>query len=215
MTSNLPNTPPDNGYITFDRLSLFAANPKGPQLQRPRMSFGIDPKGSPMITVALNDPDLQGRMGFINAIYTPKEFMNVVEVFNCVLNNPEPSRLTHQTFRQLRDSEGKVIEGKGLLVALHVCKDKEGMVWMALDQEGKPKVKFTFEFAEWHTLVNQEGQPVSAGMMSQIVARATIEALRDMGKSAVMNRNARQQRAQQMQNLGARPADIGGEDITF
>ena len=211
-----PNTPPsDTGYITFDRLSLFAPNPKGHQLQRPRMSFGIDPKGSPMITVAVNDPDLQGRMGFINAIYTPKEFMNVVETFHYVLNNPEPSRMTYQTFRQLRDSEGNPIDGKGLLVALHVCKDKEGMVWMALDQEGKPKIKFTFEFAEWHTLVNQEGQPVDAGTMSQIVARATIEALRDMGKSAVMNRTARQQKVQQMQSLGARPADIGGEDITF
>ena len=209
----------DNGYTTFDRLTMYTANPKGSQHQRPRMSFGIDPKGSPIISVSLNDPELQGRMNFINAVYQPKEFMNVVATMYAVLNNPEPNRLSYVTYRSVRDPEGKPTNDKVVLVTLHICKDKEGLVWLALDQEGKPKVKFIFEIAEWHTILDKDGTTVTPAFMSQIVAKATFDALLEMGTPAVLNKAGRVQRQQRMVELGATktpaPTGIEEQDITF
>lgn len=67
---------------------------------------------------------------------------------------------------------------KVLNSTIMVGKDKEGLVWISVVAESRPKIKFTFSVSDWHRILKSDGTSYSPSECSVLQALGTLEALK-------------------------------------
>jgi hypothetical protein len=164
-------TPLDN-----NKLQLYAMNDEG---KSARLLWSII-NNNPRITVYTNmstDSGEEKNFGRISANLDMPVFMTVLELLNNVgsLPNGEKYVMENKGYTYVggrrSDNPTKVSE-------LWIGKDAEGVVWLSVVAEGRPKIKFELLLPSFHTLMSAStGQPLGKAKVSEIVAKGYVRLL--------------------------------------
>jgi hypothetical protein len=123
------------------------------------------------------DAGEEKNFGRISANLDMPVFMTVLELLNRVetLPNGEKYVMENNGFTYLggrrSDKPSKVSE-------LWIGKDAEGVIWLSVVADGRPKVKFELLLPSFHTLMSAStGQPLGKAKVSEIVAKGYVRLL--------------------------------------
>lgn len=175
----------DRGPITnFNRFSMWAPVEGG---KRAQLVFGIQ-DGNPRFTVFYpkrdpsdtRTPSITAAMGLDTCLAVLK----TMEQFTKKASNSGTEVMIENT-RNTYENGSSTPTGRSLSTVLIFGRNEEGVYYLQIKDAIYPKqdVKFTFMKSDWHVfkVMTPEGiKPIGASTMSQIMAEAQIEALRDL-----------------------------------
>jgi hypothetical protein len=130
---------------------------------------------NPLLTVFTGVAgDTQGK-GVMSLWMTPELFLNFVNraVEFCV--NKETGRFIIESFQ--RDKDSNTLTPREQLV---FGKTPEGIVYIAVTLEGRPKIKFDFQMGERYRFLKDDGSYLSPEELSTMTAINTLNAVRDI-----------------------------------
>lgn len=158
------------------RFSMFADNGTGSS--RARLAWSIR-DANPRISVYTNDPNDKTDYGIISAPLNPETFFMFVSLFEkaCLSNAPVGYKI--ENYRGVYEND-KLTDKKVHVSDLVFGKDNEGIMYLSVVANNRPKVKFVFTLSDYHKIVRSDGESISNSEMSVLLARSTINALRDI-----------------------------------
>lgn len=163
-------------YLDFQKFSLFAAAP-GTEGRRARLMWNLS-NGNPRLVVFTGDPAAKGQAGIINAPMDPVTFYSFLDMFERTIRSKDEVKFKVDCFTSIRDQETKKVTGKQLLSEIWFGKDANGIVWISVVAEHKPKIRFDYEVYEYHNFYKADGTKMSATEGSVLSANATLTAIR-------------------------------------
>lgn len=158
----------------FERLQMWTPTP-GAAGKRAKLSFGIR-DGNPRITVFTNDPNDKISSGVIYAAMNPETFYMFLKLFGDVVNAKEEVKYKIQCFGTRWEND-KPTKDKLLISDLCFGRDAEGMVWICLIADNRPKIKFEFNISDYHLLLDGEGKQFDKPRASRLEAAAKLALL--------------------------------------
>ena len=163
--------------IDFERLSMWTPTPGAPG-KRARLAFGIR-DGNPRITVFTNDPNDKVNNGVIYAAMNPETFYGFLELFSAVLRAKEETKFKVQCFGTRWEND-KPTKEKILISDLCFGRDAEGVIWICIIADNRPKIKFEFNISDYHLLVDSDGKQFDKARASRLEAGAKLALLHDV-----------------------------------
>lgn len=159
-----------NTYYDVSKLSLWGE--KGNQESNPRFALSFRDGNPRFVTYT-------GEIGsIINFPCDYRTFVAVLEAFEFMLDAPKGARISI-------DSKGrKYVNGQRtdeirLVSVLHIGKSKEGVIFVSLVEEGKPKIAFAFNKNEWHDFRNESGEDIPVEVLSRWYAAGYLKLVRN------------------------------------
>ena len=203
-------------FIDMMAYSMFA--PNGKQSARARFSWGI--LGDTVrMTVFTNVPEDTTNRGMINATLGHVEFTIFIAKFNAIASGPNGASDKIESLIPVRGDDNKITDQR-IMGTLHFGKSDDGMVWIAIKDEGRPDIRFIFEPNRYtHFFTN--GQLCSPQENSILYAKGRMSSLKTTVDAIVaqqiQNKEPRQQGGQAPAQAGATPKTPGGydEEISF
>lgn len=161
----------------FERLSMWTPTP-GAAGKRARLAFGIR-DGNPRITVFTNDPNDKISNGVIYAAMNPETFYSFLELFSSVLRAKEETKYKINCFGTRWEND-KPTKEKILVSDLCFGRDAEGVIWICVIAENRPKIKFEFAISDYHLLMDSDGKQFDKARASRLEAGAKLALLHDV-----------------------------------
>lgn len=156
--------------VDFSRLSLYTSTP-GVEGKRSRMSFGAR-DGNPRITVFTNDPRDTIAKGVISAAMNPETFMVFVNRFKNIVRSTTEVKDRIDCYGS-RWENNKKVEDRVLLSTIWFGRDAEGIIWISVVADGRPKIRFDFRMSDWHH-VYVDGKQIDEATASAFEAGSKI-----------------------------------------
>lgn len=154
----------------FELLSLFTPV-EGTKL-RSKLLWGI--RGNfPRLTVFTNYPDDKIAGGTISAVFDHATLNVVLDLILDVAKATSECNYKIACYTSVW-KDNKITEERKHSCDLRIGKDKEGIVWIALVLEGRPKIKFTYQLSDFYTISD-----MSKGQASSLIAASHVNRLRD------------------------------------
>lgn len=169
--------------VEIPRYSLFGKPVEGSN-RSPRMTWCIY-KGNPRVTAFLNN-NQDGAKGVISAPMNPDIMTNMLMVLEEMANGQHEKPYVNKCYTSKRDDSGNtsVSSEKILLSTLTIGRTDNGIIYIGLEAEGKPKVRFDFGVSDYHEIfVN--GAPLTAGAASAAMAISASRNLREIYTSLI------------------------------
>lgn len=161
----------------LNKYAMFTDAPGNPG-KRSRLVWGIR-DGNPRISVFTN-VDSDTVKAPLYAGMNPETFFIFLNNFEKVIGGSAmDQKLKIDCLGNRRDKDGNMTQEKYLVSELYYGKDANGICWIALNSEGRPRVKFEFRVSDFHKLYHSNGDQMSEAECSCLQAMATIRALRD------------------------------------
>lgn len=161
----------------LDRFSIWAKNPiADPNARQCRMAFGFF-RSNPRISVFTNDPADTEKSGVIPAPMDPKSFFTFLTAFEEICKGPNGKKSHVENYTRYRDQAGNYGD-KVLLSKLLWGKDENGICWLSVIAENRPKLKFEILPSDFHKFYDVEGKDVTTERGSMYAALETIRLLR-------------------------------------
>lgn len=139
----------------INRFTMFTPAP-GVEGKQSRLAWCVR-DGQPRITVYTNIPsDATNMYGILSANMNPETFFVFLdELEKIALGQPNVKRCIncYTAFRQENGAPGE----KKLMSKLLFGKDENGMVWLSIVSDNRPKIKFEIKFSDWHELLHEDG----------------------------------------------------------
>lgn len=129
--------------------------------------------GNPRLNVYTGEPMPQGIIGFPMDHYTFGSVLNLLEQ----VANAEPG------YRVSVDSIGTLYENNKptnqtrVVSVLHMGKTKEGVVYLSVIDETKPKIIFPLKPTKWHNYKGPDKEPLSDGEVSVHIAKGLVKTI--------------------------------------
>lgn len=161
--------------LDFEKMQMWTPTPGAPG-KRAKLGFGIR-DGNPRITVFTNDPKDTVSKGIIYAAMNPETFFAFLQMFEKVARSSEETKMKIDCFG-LRYENDKPTKDRILLSELYFGRTAEGIVWLSVVAENRPKIKFDFKISDFHGIFNGAGNQISEAEASQLEALAKIGLLR-------------------------------------
>lgn len=161
--------------LDFDKMQMWTPTPGAPG-KRAKLGFGIR-DGNPRITVFTNDPKDTASKGIIYAAMNPETFFAFLQLFEKVVRSTEETKMKIDCFG-LRYENDKPTKDRILLSELYFGRGVDGIVWISVVAENRPKIKFDFRISDFHGIFNGQGNQISEAEASQLEALAKIGLLR-------------------------------------
>lgn len=166
-------------FLNYPKFDLFAETPDHPG-KRSRMAFGTR-DGNPRITVFTNVPSDNVNKGVIYAPFTPDVFLSFLDLFEKAIKNGLDTKYKIDCKTYARTSDGKTdFENKVVTSQLWFGKDKNGICWICVTAENRPRIPFKFKMSDFHTFHHGDGRPFTEAEGSDIVAMSTVIGLRQI-----------------------------------
>lgn len=160
----------------INRFTMFTAAP-GVEGKQSRLAWCVR-DGQPRITVYTNIPsDASNMYGILSANMNPETFfvfLDELEKIALGQSNVKRALTCYTSFRQENGSYGE----KKLMSKLLFGKDENGMVWLSVVAENRPKIKFEIKFSDWHELLLEDGTSPPASELSVAQTLAICKAMR-------------------------------------
>lgn len=159
------NPPRQVDIKNLSRMTLWANTP-GVEGRRSRLAWStID--WNPRITIFTNDPGDTENKGMIACGMDYRVFEGFVDEFRKVINRPESSKQVINNLNKERRIRNKLWFGK----------DEDGIVWICVEEEARPKIVFRFEMHDWHEFIDSTGKPMTPAFGSVRTANAYLNVL--------------------------------------
>lgn len=161
--------------IELDRLRLFADHPDIPNV-RSQLAWCFR-EGYPRLTVYTNDPNLQGMDRIIYAPFDPINVQSFLSVFEDIARSNVKKEYVINCYNA-EWKDGKAIpNSKVLQSAVTIGKDEEGVVWLMVIADKKPRIRFNVLVDEWHTIY-RDGVQFTKAEVSKLQALSLVTILR-------------------------------------
>lgn len=183
--------------LDFDKLQMWTPTPGAPG-KRAKLGFSIR-DGNPRITVFTNDPKDTINKGIIYAAMNPETFFAFLALFEKVIKSQEEVKTKIDCFGTRWEND-KPTKERILISELYFGRTAEGIVWISLVAENRPKIKFDFKISDFHGIFRGDGKQISEAESSQLEALAKLGLLRtiysNMIAKAIENPAPKPDRAQ-------------------
>lgn len=130
--------------------------------------------GNPRFTVYTNQ--VQGKEGVISWPADLPTFINVLTEFRDIAKGPNDVKFSNDSLATVYEND-KPTDKKRVMATLYCGKSKEGIVYMSIISEGRPKIIFEFKISDFHVFKDGNGNPMGNDVMSPKLAIATIDAI--------------------------------------
>lgn len=172
-------TPPPRVKNAFDisKLRLTAMTPgQDDPKQKSTIQLTLV-KNMPRFLVWTNDPSEKGDQnkgyGKITANLDPVVLTTAWQILREVINHEGKIKLAVQNkgykFFGKQRSDGPVV-----LNHLIFGKEDDGMIWMMVSEKGRPQIRFDFRMPDFHSILDESGQPIPIKMESKMVAEGWV-----------------------------------------
>lgn len=133
--------------------------------RRPRMVFSFR-DGNPRITV------YTGNTGAESVISFPADMPHMVAVFNYmkdIVNGPNGSKISVDSLSTVYENNQPTIQTR-IIGTLHIGKTKEGIIYMSVTAENRPKILFPLKPSKWHVFRDSEKNVIPDSEVSKRMA---------------------------------------------
>lgn len=167
---------PNDQVFPFKQLEKFKMFTKSPgsDTQRSSLSWSTY-RGNPRATVFTGVPN-DGK-GVLHAAMNPETFLIFLDLFEKIAKTEKEDKIKLEcsTIVKTGDSKEKVHVSD-----LWFGKDAEGVMWISVVAENRPKIKFEFRISDFHKFTHGNGQPLTNSEGSCLQALACARALREV-----------------------------------
>jgi hypothetical protein len=170
--------------LQLEKLSLYGEATNGKW--SPKLTWAIR-KGFPRIIVYTNsgDPGVPVRDTIINAPMNHINFNIFIDIFKKAIK-AKPGEKFKMDCLNAKWEDGKTTNEKYLQGSIIIGKDKEGIIWISVVEENKPKIKFEILGSDWHRYYNTDGSQATKTEVSVMTAIGLCKAIENtMGKLLV------------------------------
>jgi hypothetical protein len=166
----------------FEKLSLMSTQGKA------KLKFGIY-RNNPRVTVYTNEQDdAKNNYGMITAALDPIAFGSLLELLDDLANKPGANNVKYKvdSLTLVQNEESRQRETK-LTASVVVGRDEEGVIWISVIADGRPKFKFEFGNFKFHKFFHPDGTQMTKAELSTIAAKATVKFLNSIFATYVTN----------------------------
>lgn len=159
----------------FEKLSLTSTQGKA------KLKFGIY-RNNPRVTVYTNEPnDANNNYGMITAALDPVAFSSMMEILKELTEKSGANNVKYKidSLTLTPGEPGQKRETK-LVASVLIGKDEEGVIWITVVADGRPKFKFEFGDFKFHKFYRPDGSQMSKTELSGIAAKATANFLNNI-----------------------------------
>lgn len=158
-------------YYDINRLNIWADNEGADQgARRARLAFTFR-DGNPRITVYTGETG--GVLQFpCDALF----FGGFLETLQVIIDSPNGTRESIESLTTLYEND-KPTNQKKLVSTLHVGKSKDGIIYLSVMTEGKPKLAFTLKTSPYHIFRGEDKNPIPESEVSVRLAKGLIKIL--------------------------------------
>lgn len=163
-------------YADLGRLSIW-----GEELsngKRPRMVFGFR-DGNPRVIVYTGE---QGTNGVITFGADLLNFGSFLELLKKVIEGPNGEKYSIDSLLPAQEGMQEKLIG-----VLHVGKTKEGIIYLSVIAEGKPKLVFTLKTSKYHRYNDANKNPVPDDVVSTCMGKSLYNFLYNMVSNVVVD----------------------------
>lgn len=153
-------------YYDINKLVIWGdENTDGDQQKRPKLVFSFR-DGNPRITVYTG---VNGQNGVISF---PSDYPTMVACMNLlkdVCKSPPGTKFSVASLTTVYEND-KPTKDKRLVSTLYIGKSKEGIVYISVIAESKPKLVFSIKPSPFHAFYDSDKNPIPDSVMSEKIA---------------------------------------------
>lgn len=190
-------------FIDVAKIVLWAESPVD-DAKRARLQVGLR-DGNPRIVVYTGGKGKESILNF------PMSIMDTVSIMNILkdIARGENEKMITAVARGAVWKDDKPTNEVKDIASLHIGKSKEGLVFLSVVQEGRPKIVFPFRNSNFMNYRDQTKQPVSESYFSEKMAVGLADLVLEVCAALVLNYT------QEEYTNGTRTAvEISGNDST-
>lgn len=165
----------EHQFKELEKFQMYT-NAPGAEGRRSRLGFSSY-RGNPRITVFTGVQNDSGK-GVINAAMNPETFLIFLNLLERVAKADKEDKFKVDCDTLLKSNDGQRSQERTLASSIIAGKDAEGVMWISVVAENRPKIKFEFTVSDFHRLYHGNGQQFSKAESSVLQTLATIDALR-------------------------------------
>jgi hypothetical protein len=167
-------------FLHYPKFDLFTETPDNPG-KRSKLSFSVR-DGNPRYTVYTNVPaDEVNSRGTLYTPFNPETFLGFLDTFEKAIQNGNNTKYCIDCLTNSKEDPTQ----KVLATKLYFGKDKEGVCWMSLVAENRPRIIFQFKLSDYNRFTHGDGVPFTIAESSEMIALAHIRGLREVVKNMV------------------------------
>jgi hypothetical protein len=205
---------PERPRINELKFTLFTDAP-GTEGRKSRLTFCVR-DGVPRITVYTNIPD-DGGKGMITAAINVETCLAWLKQMEDIAQGPNDVKAGLRCDAPRYENNVKV--GQYNAGTLMYGKDPEGIIWISLVAESRPKIKFEVRLSDFHAFIKGDGTELSAAEGSKYQTLALTHALTsiytDLASGFRPQRDAAAPygRTQPQAGASGRPTELSFDDV--
>lgn len=192
------------------RFTLYAEGPVEDRRASLSLSFY---DGQPRFKV---NTGVQGMPGLINFPSNLVDFTGVLAALK-EATAPDFQKTTTDSWQTIY-TDNKPTKEKKLTSVLHIGKNKEGVIYIAITTETHPKIAFFIKPSSFHIFKDKDGSKIDDGKMSDAMTLMMVDILTQCCAYAMMRRSEENVMPSTQQNAPAsdnKQADYKFDDIAF
>ena len=154
-----------NKYYDVSKLVIWGDDAGDDSGRRSRMVFSFR-DGNPRITV------YSGTVGKEGVISFPSDHTTMVTIMNMMKDvaKGEPGNKFSATSQSFIYENDKPTTNKRVVATLHIGKSKEGIVYLSVIMEGRPKLVFSMKPSPFHSFFDKDKNPIPDSAISTKMA---------------------------------------------
>lgn len=168
--------PPEREKNALDntKLRMVGAKKEGAK-SPPTLSWQVV-NNNPWITVYSNDPEDAEDNGRITAKLDITACYGLLELFREVINGPRDSKfnMENKNFKYYGNQRS---EAPTVVSSVYLGKTADGVVWISVTAPNRPRIKFEFDFGDYHKVFNSDGNAISREHSSKLIASSYLRML--------------------------------------
>lgn len=168
-------------YFDIERVVIWGDEQQDPQARRPRLIFSFR-DGNPRITVYTGQKSPSGVISF------PCDVPHLVTILSYIkeVANSEPGYKLSVDSLTTKYVDNKPSNETELVSTLHVGKSKEGIVYLSLIAENKPKMVFSIKPSKYHVFRDSEKNVIPDNVISSKMATKIADLVLELVSQSVM-----------------------------
>lgn len=159
------------------RFTMFSDN-TNQSGKKARLAWAVR-DNNPRIVVYINDVNLRGAEGIINAPMNPETFLCFLNLLEKITKNPSPDSYIIECYNTPW-VDNKPTDTKVLVATVIAGKNEQGITYIDIIPVNKPKFRFSFNISDYHKIYKSDKTPFSASESSTLQTLSAISALRDI-----------------------------------
>ena len=160
----------------INKFTMFTPAP-GVEGKNSRLAWCIR-DGNPRVTVYTNIPsDASNMYGILSANMDPATFFMFLDLLEKTALGPSNVKHCISCKTSTRQSDGTYGDIR-VMSKLLFGKDENGVVWISVIAENRPKIKFEFKVSDYHEFLKEDGTTLSESESSPLHALAVCRTMK-------------------------------------